>query len=132
MVLPVAARRILHLLVGLEVPVMNVKTSWALMALTVPAVAPSAPFIQKQKEKPAAGTLDVPIKLPRLIPAPTFIVNPCEVELGTTTPEKLVPPEFAKYAAPAPGKGLSTVESYVGGDPAFTAASAYPFPLASL
>ena len=66
----------LNLLVGLEVPVMNVKISWALMALTVPGVAPSAPFIQKQKEKPADGTLDVPIKLPRLIPAPTFMVTP--------------------------------------------------------
>ena len=104
--LPALAIITRNLLVGLDNAERNTIMFWALMLLTVPAVAPSAPLIQAQNENPGAGFALVPIKLKRLSPEATVIVNDMDVLDGMDTPEKLVPPALLKKTAPAPGNGL--------------------------
>jgi hypothetical protein len=129
--LPALAIITRNLLVGLDNAERNTNMFWPLMLLTVPAVAPSAPLIQAQNENPVAGFALVPMKLKRLSPDPTVIVNDLDVLDGMDTPEKLVPPAFAKYADPAPGKGTEESSKVGAFESPFVDVRVYPFPLAS-
>ena len=120
-----------NLLVGLDNAERNTNMFCPLMLLTVPAVAPSAPLIQAQNENPAAGVALVPIKLKRLSPDPTVIVNDLDVLDGMDTPEKLVPPALAKYTDPAPAKGSVELSKAGAFCTPFVDVRVYPFPLAS-
>ena len=64
------------------------------MVFSVPAVAPSAPLIQKHQENPGPGAANVPWKSATLMPAPTearklWMAEP--VAEVTVTPAKFVP-----------------------------------------
>ena len=65
------------------------------MELIVPSVAPSAPRIQKQSEKPGDGADSVPI-MPYMLRAEEANWKALEVSDGIDTPEKLLPPELSK------------------------------------
>jgi hypothetical protein len=117
-------------LVGLEDAVIKVNTFCALMELRTPAVAPSAPLIQKQSVNPAEGEPTVPIMLCKFSPVPTETLNVFEVADGIVTPAKLTP-GLLNRTVPAPGNGPE-IKSDCGLYNAFVSVRPYPLQLASV
>jgi hypothetical protein len=102
-----------------------------LIELRTPAVAPSAPLIQKQSVNPAEGEPPVPIKLCKFSPAPTDTLKVFDEADGIDTPAKLTP-GLLNRTVPAPGNGPE-IKSVCGlYDTPFMSVRPYPLQLASV